>query len=109
MDLCKPKQEALGAIGDRQIAGLRVFLSAVALLAVYFDPSEPDRLVRLSYAALILYTFYSAAIYFVARRVEALSTQRVALLLWTDVFLYSLLISLGSGTGSIFFFFYFFV
>ena len=102
------KQDVVGAISDRQFAGLRLLLSLAALFAIYFDPSEPDRFVPLTYAALLLYTLYSACIYYAALQVEAFSNLATALLVSTDVVLYSLLISLSSGTNSIFFFFYFF-
>ena len=59
----KAKQEVLGGINDRQIAGLRVLLSVGALFAIYFDPDEPRRFVALTYTALIFYTLYSSSVY----------------------------------------------
>ena len=102
------KQEVLGAISDRQIAGLRLFLSLIALIAIYIDPSDPDYFVSLAYDALVLYTLYSVGIYYVATRVETFTRRDNFLLVWSDLFLYSLLISLSSGTNSVFFWFYFF-
>ena len=104
----KPKQEVLGAISDRQVAGLRLFLSAIGLIALYIDPSEPSYFAMDAYSALILYTFYSAGIYLITRRTETLSRRDNTLLVWADLFLYSLLISLSGGTNSLFFWFYFF-
>jgi signal transduction histidine kinase len=103
------KQEVLGAISDRQVAGLRLFLSLIGLIAIYIDPSEPDYFVSLAYGALGLYTLYSAGIYYAATRVETFSRRDYSLLVWFDLFLYSLLISLSSGANSVFFWFYFFV
>src|SRR5215510_6270419 len=106
----KPTQmEILGAVTDRQIAGLRLFLSVTALLAVYFDQSDSDRFLPLAYAALIVYTLYGALVYGVARHVGTFSQLTTALLVSADVLLYSLLISLSSSTNNIFFYFYFFV
>jgi signal transduction histidine kinase len=102
------KQEVLGAINDRQVAGLRLFLSVTGLIAIYIDPSEPDYFVSLAYGALIIYTLYSAGIYYAATRVETFPRKDNEWLVWTDLFLYSLLISLSGGTNSVFFWFYFF-
>src|SRR5215475_2363809 len=106
----KPNQmDILGAVTDRQIAGLRFFLSVTALLTIYFDQSEPDRFLPLTYAVLIVYTVYGAFVYCVARHVGTFSQLAMALLVSADVLVYSLLISLSSSTNSIFFYFYFFV
>ena len=104
----KAKQEVLGGINDRQIAGLRVLLSVGALLAIYLDPDEPSRFVALTDAALIFYTLYSASVYVFSRRVGTFSIRSMSLLVWTDVVLYGLLISLCDGTNTIFSRFYFF-
>ena len=111
MDLgWKPNQiEILGAVTDKQVAGLRLCLSLTALLAIYFDKSDPDRFLPLIYALLTVYTFYAALVYFVARHVGTFSQLATALLVSADVLLYSLLISLSSSTNGIFFYFYFFV
>jgi signal transduction histidine kinase len=104
-----PRQEVLGAITDRQVAGLRLFLSITALIAIYLDPSEPDRFVPLTYSALVMYALYSAVIYCTARYAGTFSRTFTVLLVWADLTLYSVLLSLSSGTNSIFFLFYFFV
>src|SRR5262249_52310596 len=106
----KPNQvDILGAVTDRQIAGLRFILSVTALLTIYFDQSELDRFLPLTYAVLTVYTAYAALVYCVARHVGTFSQLAMALLVSADVLVYSLLISLSSGTNSIFFYFYFFV
>jgi signal transduction histidine kinase len=102
------KQDVVGAVSDRQIAGIRFFLALTGLLAIFLQPSEPNRLVHLTYTALIINTLYGALIYAAVQRVEAFTKRDVALMVWTDVVLYSILISLSGGTHSIFFFFYFF-
>src|SRR5262245_138279 len=100
-------QEAAGAISDRQIAGIRFYLSLCGLLAVFLDASKFDHLVPLTYAVFIN-ALYSALIYAATPRVDGFSRWRVSLMVWTDIVLFSILISLSSGTNSVFFFFYFF-
>ena len=102
------RTNTLGALNDPQIAGTRFILAAIALLVIYFDPSEPDHLAPLTYAALTLYTIYSASIYGLALRVETFSRAMVVGLVLGDVLIYSLLVCLSSGTNSIFFSFYLF-
>src|ERR1043166_2675274 len=83
------KQEVLGGINDRQIAGLRLLLAVAALLTIYFEPDQPDRLVKLTYSALIFYALYAASVYGVSRHVGSFSNRTMSLLVWTDVALYT--------------------
>jgi signal transduction histidine kinase len=85
-----------------------LFLSSCALLAVTLDPPQADRFLNLIYLSLITYTLYSASVYGLARRLEVFSRRLNMTFVWFDVVLYSFLISLSSGTSSIFFFFYLF-
>ncbi|HLL76814.1 MAG TPA: histidine kinase [Pyrinomonadaceae bacterium] len=92
---------------DARLVGLmRVILAASALVVIYIDPAEPDRLVPLTYTALGLYTAYSLTLYVLAvRRPELIPVRYVH---WVDAAWYLLFISLSSGTNSIFFIFLFF-
>jgi len=85
---------------------MRFFLAAAALLIIYIDPSQPDRLVQLTYSLLIGYTVYSAIVLVVALK----SPHRLpmAVLHWLDLVWYVALIAASSGTNSIFFLFLFF-
>jgi signal transduction histidine kinase len=85
---------------------LRFILSLAALLIIYIDPSEPDRHVQSTYTTLTLYTIYSAAAYIAASMYNRPLPMRIAH--WVDVGWYTVLISLSSGTNSLFFQFYFF-
>jgi hypothetical protein len=85
---------------------MRLVLACSALAIIFIDPSEPDRLVYVTYSALCFYVLYSAVIYLLALRSVALVKSR--LIHWVDVACYLLLVSLSSGTGSIFFFFFFY-
>ena len=88
------------------ITVMRLVLAASALLIIYIDPAEPDRYAAPTYTVFVLYVAYSIALY-------ALLSYRRSLLLpridhWLDVGWYLVLISLSSGTNSVFFFFFFF-
>jgi signal transduction histidine kinase len=90
----------------RMVSLMRLILAVSALVTIYVDPSEPDRLVPVTYTALGLYAAYSALLYVLsARRPELVPVRRAH---WVDVAWYLLFISLSSGTSSIFFFFFFF-
>ena len=93
-------------IDTRMISPIRFVLAAAALLIIYIDPSQPDRLVRLTYALLIGYTAYSAIVLFVSIVTPRLLPM--AVLHWLDMIWYVALISASSGTSSIFFIFFFF-
>lgn len=98
--------EPFVSVDDRMVCLVRLVLAASALLVIYIDPSEPDRLVRVTYAALSLYVLYSAAVYAASLGTGAQPFARVAH--WIDVACYLVLVSLSSGTSSVFFFFFFF-
>jgi signal transduction histidine kinase len=93
-------------VDDRMVCLMRLVLAVSALVIVYLDPAEPNRLVRETYAALVLYTLYSAALYALALRRGA--WQPGGWVPWADVACYLVLVSLSSGTNSVFFFFFFF-
>ena len=96
----------LEPVDDQRINILRLLLSVTALAVILIDPSEPDRLVEITYITLVLYCIYSLflAVFDLTRRNSVLHNYGH----WIDVVWYTLLISLSSGTVSIFFFFYLF-
>src|SRR6266566_4461895 len=97
-----------GLSDTRLIGAMRLLLAVSALIFIWIDPLEPDRFVKLTYAALVLYVLYSFALYALARtQTQAMRTIR-AWTHWLDVGWYSLLISLSSGTSSVFFFGFYF-
>ena len=94
----------LESVDDRMIALMRLTLAVSALLIIYIDPAEPDRFVVPTYGALVIYVVYSAIIFalsFYERTPHSVGP-------WIDVGCYLVLISMSSGTNSIFFFFFFF-
>jgi len=97
---------SIESVDERLVNLTRFVLALSALLVIYVDPSEPDRFVKITYTTLALYTIYSACVYFLSRRQQ--SAVRGVPLYWIDVAWYVVLISLSSGTNSLFFFFFFF-
>lgn len=98
--------DALEASHARMIALMRCVLAFSGFAIVYVDPSEPARLVPLTYGSLGVYCLYSAVV-----AVESYSRgwpvpQRSAH--WIDVVFYTWLVGLTEGTASIFFYFFFF-
>jgi signal transduction histidine kinase len=98
----------VGSVEDRMIAGMRFVLASSALLIIWFDPVEPDRLVPVTYAALVLYSLYSAIVCGLVWRSKEFTQRIRAWSYWADVASYTVLVALSSGTNSIFFFGFFF-
>src|SRR5215208_6885214 len=92
------------SVVSRMIAAMRLVLASSALLIIHLDPSEPDRYVPITYAALILYTLYSAALYIITMRQGRAAQSIERWSHWADVGWYLMLIALSSGTSSIFYF-----
>ena len=90
------------------VALARFVLASLALLIIYIDPTEPDQLVEATYATLIGYVVFSGIIYWNARADRTIISPWLNNPYWLDVFWYLVLISLSSGTGSVFFFFFYF-
>lgn len=100
------QRQTIESVDERLVNVTRFVLALSALIIIYLDPSEPDRLVNITYTTLALYTVYSGVVYFLCRSDE--SILRNIPLYWLDVVWYVVLISLSSGTNSLFFFFFFF-
>ena len=84
---------------------MRLTLAVSALVIIWIDPSEPNRLVEITYAALIVYVIYSAAVYLLSVRHRALLPNAVTP--WIDISCFLVFVALSSGTSSIFFYFFF--
>lgn len=96
---------SLESVDNQMISMMRLILALSALLIIYIDPSEPDHYVAITYGALVLYSAYSAVLYFLSLRRRQLPYEIAH---WIDVGCFLILIALSSGTNSIFFFFFFF-
>jgi len=97
---------SIESVDERLVNLTRFVLALSALIIIYVDPSEPDRFVKITYTTLALYTVYSAFVYALSRKRQ--STFPPIPLYWIDVAWYVVLISLSSGTNSLFFFFFYF-
>lgn len=104
--LASDGRELFASVDDRLICSMRLVLACSALAIIFIDPSEPDRLVSVTYSALLFYVAYSGVLYLLALRSAVFVRSR--LIHWVDVGWYLLLVSLSSGTSSIFFFFFFY-
>lgn len=105
----RPPDEMLStpeSVDGRLVCLMRLVLSFSALVIIYVDPSEPDRFVAATYAALTLYLLYSGALCLLTSLRDAPVWERAVP--WIDVACYLVLVSLSSGTSSVFFFFFFF-
>lgn len=100
------QKRTIESVDERLVNFARFVLAVSALIIIYLDPSEPDRLVNVTYTTLALYSVYSGVVYFLCLRGESIF-QNIPLY-WVDVAWYVVLISLSSGTNSLFFFFFFF-
>ncbi len=90
----------------RLVSTTRLMLAATALVVILIEPSGPDGYAQLTYAILALYTIYSAVIFGLSvRHGDLIPAQYMH---WFDMVWFLGLISLSSGTTSIFFNFFFF-
>lgn len=101
-----PQSAGLESVDDRMINLMRLILALSALLIIYIDPLEPDRLVAVTYGALLVYSVYGAILYYLSLRGSP--PLPLSISHWIDVGSFLVLVALSSGTNSIFFFFFFF-
>ena len=62
--------QLIESLDERLVNVTRFILALSALIIIYVDPSEPDRLVNITYAALALYTVYSGIVYVLSSDVD---------------------------------------
>lgn len=103
-----PKIDALSEdwLDVRLVSAMRLMLAASALWVIYLDPGRTAKNIELIYVVLVLYTFYSTFFYLFSLRWATLIPAEV--MPWIDVICYLVLLTLTSGTSSIFFSFIFF-
>ena len=90
------------------IAAARLVLSWSALLIILVDPIQPDRYVGETYGLMVIYSLYSLLVLLAVWAGWKLPSLIENHPWWIDTFSYLILISLSSGTNSIYFFFFFF-
>jgi signal transduction histidine kinase len=101
-----PSALRVDKVDARMLDIMRCVLAYSALAIIWIDPSEPARLVELTYASLAFYCLYSTALAWVSYRAGWPAPHRAAH--WADILFYTFLVALTDGTSSIFFHFYVF-
>ena len=96
----------IGSVDARMIGVMRSILALSALLIISLDPTEPGRLVYLTYGSIIAYLLWSAAAVVRAKRRSLTLPPRHEH--WVDVCFSAFLAGLTQGTGSVFFFVFLF-
>jgi signal transduction histidine kinase len=94
----------LQTVANKMICTIRLILALSALIVIFVDPREPDTHVLPTYLALVAYTLYSAALWLLRKRQTGAQGR---IFNWIDIAWYTGLISLSSGTNSVFFCFFF--
>jgi signal transduction histidine kinase len=85
---------------------MRLAVALCGLVAMIIDEAELHGFILLTYATIILYSIYSATLYFLALRQTFKSSERLTP--WIDAAVYCVLIGLSGGASSIFFLLFFF-
>lgn len=93
-------------VDARMLVLMRCVLAFSAFAIIWLDPSEPTRLVELTYASLAIYCVYSAGLAHASHKSGWPAPARA--LHWIDVAFFAALVSLTEGTSSIFFYFFFY-
>lgn len=94
---------------ERILAVGRAFLTISALVAIYFDPTEPARFAQLMYGLLLGYALYSLAVLLVVRQVVPVGTKFALALHGIDILWVAALTFFSAGPVSPFFLFFMFV
>lgn len=91
------------------LAVARAFLAITGFIAIYFDPSEPERLAGLAYGALSLYALFSVSVLMLVRRAPEIRPVHGRVIHALDIVFVSALTFVSDGPVSPFFLFYLFV
>lgn len=97
----------IGSVDARMIAVMRCVLAVSALVIIALDPSEPGRLVALTYATVLTYLAWSlASLWLASRRPPQPLPPRHEH--WVDVGFSAFMAGLTLGAGSVYFFVFLF-
>jgi signal transduction histidine kinase len=91
------------------LAVARAFLTITAFIAIYLDPTEPQRLALVTYAVLIGYATFSIIVLMLVRRASAVRKSHILLLHSFDVIWVGVLTFVSDGPISPFYLFFLFV
>ncbi|HVZ21696.1 MAG TPA: sensor histidine kinase [Vicinamibacterales bacterium] len=87
----------------------RAFLAITGFVAIYSDPSDPERLTQVAYGILAAYAFYSAIVLWVIRRAAQIRPIHGRVFHGLDILFVAALTFVSEGPVSPFFLFYLFV
>jgi signal transduction histidine kinase len=93
---------------ERVLAAARIFLTLAALVAVYLDPTEPNRYAELAYVILVSYCIWGITVWFLVQRSDEISSLR-SWIHFLDVVFPMSFILFTAGPNSPFFVFLLFV
>src|ERR687889_763304 len=88
-----PASDSLESVDAAKVCLMRLALAPSALVIIFIAPSEPNRLVALTYSALLAYTVYGGVLYLAAARRKADFSSPVWT--WVDVCSYLVFIALS--------------
>src|ERR1041385_4656005 len=91
------------------LAVARTFLTITGFVAIYLDPTEPQRLATVTYAVLASYAIYSTIVLLIVRRATAVRTPHILLLHSLDILWVGVLTFVSDGPISPFYLFFLFV
>ncbi len=94
---------------EHVLATVRLVLAVSALVAIYYDPTEPSRYAVLAYALLILYVVYAISVYVAIRGSAALSGRELVVIHGVDILFPGIISLFTEGPNSPFFLFFGFV
>jgi signal transduction histidine kinase len=94
----------LDTVDARMVSLMRCVLALSGLAIIWIDPTEPERLVEVTYFSLVVYAAWSIALFLGAERSAQLNRWAP----WIDVLCAAYLVALSQGTSSIFFFIFLF-
>jgi signal transduction histidine kinase len=100
------EQSFLKTMDAPLISEMRTILALSMLIVTFLDPAEPQHYVALTYTTLTLYTVYALILYLFSFRKPDLVPVNYTH--WIDLAWCLILITLSSGTSSIYFFLFFF-
>jgi signal transduction histidine kinase len=91
------------------LAKVRIVLAVSALIAIYYDPTEPSRYASLAYALLLMYVAYAVGAYVAIRRSAVVSPRTSLGVHAVDILFPSIISLFTEGPNSPFFLFFGFV
>lgn len=104
-----PTEQRPAARLEYVLAVARAFLAITGFVAIYFDPSEPERLATLAYVTLSLYALFSVVVLTLIRNAPQIRPVHGRVIHSLDIVFVSALTFVSDGPVSPFFLFYLFV